>query len=89
MHKLTEYRKDKWLERQEEGDTEPEPSSDEENDAVRGKDAKHFKRLKPKGLTLEKSIEELNKEDVEKPDNVVPGGSYVSTEARFHFELYF
>lgn len=76
MRKLIEDRKDRWLERQEEGDTEPEPSSDEENGAVRGKEAKHFKRLKPKGLTLEKAIEELNKEDQEKPDHVVPGGSY-------------
>jgi len=89
MRKLIEDRKDRWLERQEEGDTEPEPSSDEENGAVRGKEAKHFKRLKPKGLTLEKAIEELNKEDQEKPDHVVPGGSYVSIVVGFYFDLYF
>lgn len=76
MHKLMEHRKDKYMERQMAIDTDEEIQSEEENKAVRGDEPKHFKRLKPKGLTLEKVVEELNKEDKEEPKDVPRGGSY-------------
>lgn len=83
-----EHRKDKYMERQKALDTDEEIQSDEENKAVRGDEPKHFKRLKPKGLILEKVIEELNKEDKEEPKDVPRSGSYVSTVACFYFYLF-
>jgi len=90
MKKLIEYRKDKWLEKREEVDTEEESESDEENNPVRSKKPKHFKRLTPKGLTLEKAIEELNKEDQEKPKDIPRSGSVVSNlQLSFKFPAIF
>jgi hypothetical protein len=88
MHKLMEHRKEKYLERQTAVDTDEEVQSEEENKAIRGDEPKHFKRLKPKGLTLEKVIEDLNKEDKEEPTNVPRNGSYVSTVACFYFYVF-
>ena len=87
MHKLMEHRKDQYMERQMAIDSDEEIQSEEEKKAVRGDEPKHFKRLKPKGLTLEKVVEELNKEDKEEPKDVPRSGSYVSTVACFNFYL--